>query len=304
MPTAENGVPIRQNIVSGEVKREPDPGAIRGLIVPMFTPVLRDGNGYVIDEQATVNLTDRLITGGADALFILGKAGMFQKLTVDQKITFIDTVIDAVAVNDRTIPVVVGITSEDQNETIVLAQYCEHKKADALVYIPSYGDGNPDSKILTILLKTESVPLIFYNNPGIQPENKSLDFGVIRKFVAYPRIIGIKNSSPDLATYTRLVQELQSPHFRVFVGHSENILPAMRLRRSGEIPEFAGCVPVQANLDPERFARLVRDDGSISDKEAQAYIHAYRRTVDILSRMVSDGRLDQATYDLYVRSTS
>jgi dihydrodipicolinate synthase/N-acetylneuraminate lyase len=282
------------------IEHESAHDGIHGLIVPMFTPVRSARSGFEIDVDADIKLTDALIDGGADTLFILGNAGMFQKLTLEQKIKHIDTVLQAVGQNKQKIPVVVGVSASDVSASCILAQHSESKGAAGVVYIPSYGTGDIGVKTMDVLNSTKTIPLIFYNNPSIQMGRQSLDMDFLKEFVEHPRVIGIKNSTQDLKTYEKMMDELASPKFRVYVGEASNIVPAMDLLREGKIDTFAGCVPVQANLSPEIFAKFLKHDDTVSGEQLQTFIQE-NHTKTILEKMVASGMIDDTTREVFVR---
>jgi len=285
-----------RHLAAVRVEHEPYPFGIHGLIVPMFTPVRYEDGNVVIDTEKDVALVDNLIRGGADVIFILGNAGMFQKLTFEQKLTHIDTVIGAAA---GRIPVVVGVSSPDIYEARRLTKESEARGASGVVFMPLYGKGDPVTNTLTIIRTVRDIPVVFYNNPDIQPDNASLSIDFLKKFAGDPRVIGVKNSTPDMETYTQMVAELTSDKFHVFMGYAPNIFAAIELLREKKITEFAGCVPVQANLNPQIFAKLLRMDGSVDDPQFVAFMRRFKHTKYVLEMMVKLGRVDRATYDVF-----
>lgn len=276
----------------------PYPRGVRGLIVPMFTPVMEDAGGFSIDIEGDMRLINHLIDGEADVLFILGNAGMFQKLSMEQKMQHIKTVMKTVARHERHVPVVVGVSSLDPSETATLAQFSEDSGAAALVFIPLYGLGDPSTKTWNVLDNTRNIPLLFYNNPAIQIDKASLSLDFLRGFVDNPRVIGIKNSTTDIETFTQMAVEFTSPTFSVFMGDAKNIAPAMELYRQGVIPEFAGCVPVQANLNPRVFAHLLAGDDTVRPTDVTRFVQEHG-TKAILQSMVNTGMLDHTTLDVF-----
>lgn len=285
---------------SFKAEQEPYPNGIHGLIVPMFTAVRYKGLGFEIDTEADEKLTGHIMDGGANVGFILGNAGMFQKLDLEQKIKHIDTVMGVVEKRGSKMPVVVGVSSGEIAESCFLAQYCEERGVAAIVYIPGYGHGDPEKKTREVLSKTKNIHLIFYHNPAIEEEKHQLDIPFLRVFAGNPRVIGIKNSTKDLATSEAMMQEFSSPFFNVFIGESANIVPAMNLLREGKIKRFAGCVPVQANLNPSLFAHFLANDGVVTDEEVETFIRE-TSTKTALGKLVSMGIVDPATLEVFSR---
>jgi dihydrodipicolinate synthase/N-acetylneuraminate lyase len=276
---------------------------IHGLIAPMFTPVKLENRKIVIDELATYRLTADLIVGGSDSIFVLGHAGMFEYLDLDQKETLIRNVALALALSQNRHPnLLVGVTDNDIESSLILADIARNNGAKAIVFIPSYNPGDPRQHLLD-LLNGSSLPVILYNNPGIQQEGKSLRMELIREFAGHPRVIGIKNSNPAINYHLQLI-ELQKPGFRVFVGHTPNILPLYAQAEAEKIQRPDGIVPVQANYNATYYAGFIRNE--INQKYNKDYIEkdSSKSIEMVMELMIAQNRLDIATLHMFQRSIS
>jgi len=87
-----------------------------------------------------------------------------------------------------------------------------------------------------------ALPIVLYNNPGRTCVN--IDIDTVCQLAAYPRIVGIKDSTPDLSRPNAMRARIQDPHFQIFSGEDNTFVPFVAGGGSGIISVQAGILPV------------------------------------------------------------
>jgi dihydrodipicolinate synthase/N-acetylneuraminate lyase len=273
---------------------------VKGLIVPMFTPIkFKEGtnpedNQMEIDYTRGIALCDQVIKNGADVLFLFGNAGKFDQFTVEQKEEYISAVIKHVHESGRPpVKIVVGVTGEDMEQTCRFAQFTEQAGADAIVFIPNYQklEDNPERNLKRLLNSTDG-PVILYNNPHIQERGNFLPLELISKYADHPKVGGIKDSSGDTNYFMALWGLFHKSGGRVFMGDAKSIpIISEILKKFGF--ELDGCVPVQANYDTRMFSDYLRKNG-VKTPQLTDYLDKNSHTWQTVRQMVREGKLDPA----------
>jgi 2-dehydro-3-deoxy-D-pentonate aldolase len=217
----------------------------RGIFPPMVTPLCdRD----TLDLAGLECLIEHILAGGVQGLFILGTTGEAPSLSYRLRRELIERVCRQV--RDR-LPVLVGISDTAFVESLSLARHAADHGARAVVLAPPYyfPAGQPELIEYVQQLTAElPLPLFLYNMPMMtkvvfEPET-------IRRLRDDPRIIGVKDSSGDLAYFDQLLLlARERPDWNVLIG-PEHLL-ADAVRRGGH-----GGVNGGANLRPRLFVAL------------------------------------------------
>ena len=219
---------------------------IQGLIVPAITPRIlngssespdRESSDSLVDLHSMARLTEFLIDGGVDSIFILGTTGEFSALSIEEKQHVIEYA--AASIRNR-VPMLVGISAETIDQMLALIGIAEEHSTQALVLAPMFGGHDPSEQI-RIVLEHTSLPIVLYNNPAIHT-NTGLPFRVVEEFASDPRVIGIKDSSGDWQYFLKLLT-LQSTRFRVVHGKETTILDSLEAGAAGIVAGLANIVP-------------------------------------------------------------
>lgn len=219
----------------------------KNLIVPIITPRLNSN----IDVEGLEKLINFLIINKVDAIFILGSTGEFSKIAPDEKIAIMRYSADIVK---SKVPLLVGVSAESIDEMKMLIEESNKIKADAVVVMPLFGQGQIMDK-MDILLEYSKAPIILYNNPSIC-NHQNFDISLVKKLSDHKKIIGIKDSSKDEKYFNQLLG-LASPKFKVFQGNESLFL---KFYRGNE----AGLVASSANVYPKEFKHLLEKPRSQS----------------------------------------
>ncbi len=214
-----------------------------GLGSAIVTPFL--GNGEV-DVEALRALARWQLSEGVDFLVPCGSTGEAQTLTAAERELVVGTVVDAAG----GVPVMAGATSNDTREAVEEARRMSGLGVTwILSATPYYNKPTPEGlfRHFSAVADASRVPVCLYNVPGRTALN--MQPATVLRLSQHPNIIGIKESSGDLAQVQHLL--LGRPEgFAVLSG--EDWMTLAVIAAGGD-----GLVSVAANEVPRLMSRLV-----------------------------------------------
>ena len=225
--------------------------ALGGIIVPLVTP-LKDRDS--LDVGGLEKLVEHVLSGGAHGLFALGTTGEGPSLSYRLRRELISRTCRQAA---GRVPVLVGITDTAFVESVHLAQCAAEAGAWAVVasapyYFPA---GQPELlEYLERLVPELPLPLFLYNLPMMTKVQFEVE--TLRQVMQVDRIIGVKDSSGDLAYFSKVVELARGrPDWTVFMG-PEHLL-AEAIQRGGH-----GGVTGGAQVWPSLFVEIYESAAS------------------------------------------
>ena len=218
---------------------------LSGIIPPMVTPLLdRD----TLDVAGLEKLIEHILTGGVHGLFVLGTTGEAPSIGYRVRKELIAKTCKQV---NRRIPVLVGITDTAFVESLDIARHSADCGAHAVVLAPPYyfPAGQPELLEYVEHLTAElPLPLMLYNMPMMT--KVSFEPATVHRLTNNKKIIGVKDSSGDLAYFDQIMTTLkQRPDWKIFMG-PEALIPEC-IARGGH-----GGVSGGANLHPKLYVDL------------------------------------------------
>lgn len=242
---------------------------LHGIIPPLVTP-LKD-SGY-LDAGGLERLIEHLITGGVHGLFVLGSTGEAASLP---DLVRLDVVVTACRLARGRVPVIVGITHTCFDNSVEFAKVAADQGAQAVVLsTPYYYPLAQDELAGYIERIVERVPLpvLLYNIP--QLTKVRMEPQTLRRVMTIERIIGIKDSSHDMAYLDQVLALARDrSDWTVLVG-AEGLL-ADAIAKGGH-----GGVCGGANLAPRLFVDLY--DAALAGDAAR--VTSLRQRVSDLGR--------------------
>jgi len=221
---------------------------VTGSWVAIPTPFREDG---YIDLEKFKPIIDFQHHYGTDGLLVLGSAGESSMLSQEEKKQIIKYVVEYT--RDK-IPILVGTTGANTQDTIEMTKYAQMVGADgALMVIPAYI--KPPQEDLYNFVKTVAnqvdIPIAIYNNPtrvgvNIKPETAIKISGI-------KNIIALKEAMPDVSQLIKVQLGLKR-RIDVLTCDAPNysiILPNLAIGGSG-------TTNITGNLIPEEFVQLSR----------------------------------------------
>lgn len=236
-------------------------------VVTLFNP---DGS---FDFEANKKLADFLIDHGVNGLAYFGTSGEFSVLTVEEKKTFLKTMIDYV---NRRVNVLAGIGSTCLSDTLELAKFAEEAGADAVLLINPYFSVYEESMVESYYDAVASeinLPIIIYNFPGITGFNFSFD--LVRKLaLKHENIIGIKDTIDDASHIRKLLDiKKEKPEFRVFSAFENQGIGSL-------MDGVDGFINATANFAPEFTVGLYK---AFSEKDFEKSMYYYEKMCDAMA---------------------
>ncbi|MBE6114167.1 MAG: 4-hydroxy-tetrahydrodipicolinate synthase [Erysipelotrichaceae bacterium] len=210
------------------------------LYTALVTPFTEED---LIDFDALGKLVESQIEAGYEGLIVLGTTGEAAALSLDERVMVIRYLRKIIP---DTVSMIVGVGSNNLEETLRNIQIASELKADAvLVVTPYYVCPNQEGlyRYYERIAKHCPLPIYLYNvkrRCGVELEPKTVD----RLISKYTNIIGLKQAGGGYDQYVYLKKKY--PHFQLFSGDDGKIFEAMELG-------FDGIISVLSNALPEVF---------------------------------------------------
>lgn len=212
---------------------------LSGIIPPLVTP-LQDRDE--LDQEGLQRLIEHVVGGGVQGLFILGTTGEAPSLSYRLRREFISRVCDLVKFR---LPVLVGITDTSFVESVTLARHAADAGATAVVLSTPYYFPAGQTELLSYIRNIVAelpLPLVLYNMPSLT--KVWFELATLEKLTDVEQIIGIKDSSGDLAYFERLMSLRQSrPDWSIMIGPEAMLPQAMELGGDGGVAGGANVFP-------------------------------------------------------------
>ncbi len=234
---------------------------LRGCGTALVTPFTATG---AVDEAGLQQLVEWQIESRIDFLVACGSTGEAATLSAEERQQVVGLVVRTAA---GRIPVMAGATHSSTAETVLEAQRISALGADwLLVASPPYIKPTPDGLVrhFEAVADASVVPICLYNVPGRTAVNLRPD--TVLRLAAHPKIIGIKESSGDLAQVQHLLLG-RPPEFVVLSGEDWMTLAIMAA--GGD-----GLISVAANEIPAEMTALVAAAGAGRLEEAREILFA------------------------------
>ncbi len=213
---------------------------LRGVIPPLATPLHDDGS---LNVGAIPALVEHVLAAGVHGVFATGSQGEAFALSADERRRVLDAVL--AAVNGR-VPVMAGTGAITTRDAVALSQTAKAAGADCLSVITPYFVTPTQDELYAHYAEVASavtVPVLAYSNPGRTGGVRLAPETLARLAADFPNIVGVKDSSGDLAETSMLIRACP-PEFRVFVGRDS-------LLYGGLCYGAVGTVALTANLIPD-----------------------------------------------------
>ncbi|MBW4095911.1 MAG: dihydrodipicolinate synthase family protein [Acidobacteria bacterium] len=223
----------------------PVPSRFHGVIPPVVTPRTSSGE---IDVPSLERVTQHLLDGGVDGLFVLGSSGEVTHMTNSER----DTVVRTIAgVNAGAVPLMVGAVEQTTNRVIEEARRVVSLGAEALVVTSQYyaisNAAETDTHYRSIHAAVD-VPIFAYDVP-VRTHFK-LPVDLLVSLGADGILAGVKDSSGDDVSFRQLLLAAKNiPNFDIFTGHEVVVDGAL-------LGGAQGAVPGLANVDPRGYKNL------------------------------------------------
>src|ERR1700761_6680366 len=197
---------------------------LMGCGTALITPFRRDGS---VDEPALQALVNWQIESGISFLIPCGTTGEASTLSEAEWLRVVQLVVETAR---GRLPVFGGCTHNATHEAV--ARVRKLSRVEGLTGIlsasPYYSRPGQEGQYLHFraIAEATELPVLLYNIPGRTGTN--LDPATVQRLAEIGNIIGIKESSGNIAQITELVTTLPRS-FKVFAGDDNMALPVIAL---------------------------------------------------------------------------
>jgi 4-hydroxy-tetrahydrodipicolinate synthase len=212
---------------------------IQGIFTPHMVPL--DDHGQ-INEPELRRYIDWLIERGVHGLYPNGSTGEFVRFTPDERRRIVEIVCQQAA---GRVPVLAGAAEANVHETLAACEtYAGYGVRAVAIVSPFYYKLSPESVYAYFreIARNSPVDVTLYNIPMFA---SPIDLNTIRRLAEYPRIVGIKDSSGDLAFMMRMIAAVRPmrPDFSFLSGWEAVLVPALVVGVDGGTYATSGVVP-------------------------------------------------------------
>jgi len=213
--------------------------SIHGIFTPHVVPLDARGD---INETALRYYVDWLIDKGVHGLYPNGSTGEFTRFSAEERRQIIRIVCEQAA---GRVPVLAGAAEANIRETIAACEASHQYGARAVAIVsPIYYRLSADGVFAYFreIARESPIDVTLYNIPMFA---SPIDLPTIRRLSEFDRIVGIKDSSGDLAGMMRMIEAVRPlrPDFVFMTGWDVVLVPMLLAGCQGGINATSGVVP-------------------------------------------------------------
>lgn len=217
----------------------------RGCGVSIITPFHRGA----VDFTAFTRLIELQIASSTDAIVVCDSAGEPETMSVDEKLSIIQFVVERV--NGR-VPVIAGTGGNNTQSVIEDSKAAEAIGVDALLVVsPYYNKTSQHGVVAHFYAVADSVglPILVYNVPDRTGLNVAPE--TMNELMKHENIVGIKESSGNIAQIVNLAA--LCPDCDIYAGNDDHVVPVLSIGGKGAISTIANIMPETMHAMCEAF---------------------------------------------------
>jgi 4-hydroxy-tetrahydrodipicolinate synthase len=213
---------------------------LEGIFVPLLVPL--DERGQV-NEPELRRFVSWLIESGVHGLYPNGSTGEFTRFTPEERRRIVRVVVDECR---GRVPILAGAAEANVKETLAACEaYAEMGARAVAIVAPYYYKLGPESvyAYFAEIARNSPIDLTLYNIPMFA---SPIDVPTIRRLAdECPRVIGIKDSSGDLAFMMRMISAVRPnrPDFTFLTGWEAVLVPMLMIGCDGGTHASSNAVP-------------------------------------------------------------
>jgi dihydrodipicolinate synthase/N-acetylneuraminate lyase len=212
---------------------------ITGILTPHMVPLAADGR---INEAELRRYVDWLIQQGVHGLYPNGSTGEFVRFTPEERRQIVKIVCEQAA---GRVPVLAGAAEANARETIQACEAYAGFGARAVAIVsPFYYRLSPESVYAYFreIALNSPIDVTLYNIPMFA---SPIDVPTIRRLAELERVVGIKDSSGDLAFMMRMIAAIRPyrSEFSFLTGWEAVLVPMIMVGADGGTHATSGVVP-------------------------------------------------------------
>ena len=234
-------------------------GRKKSLFFGCGTAIVTPFSGGAVDYLAFGELIEQQISGGADAVVILGTTGEAPTIYENERSEIISFAKRKIG---SRVPLIVGTGSNATSVAVRYTKAAEALGADGcLVVSPYYNKATSKGLVAhyKTIAKSVKIPIIMYNVPSRTGVNIPIDvYGELAKI---DNIVAVKAASGSIGYLTELIEKY-GDYYDVYTGCDELTLPTLALGGKG-------VISVVSNLLPSHMHQICAEYQSGNIKKAQ-----------------------------------
>ena len=213
---------------------------LRGIFTPTLVPM--DAKGE-INETELRRFVSWLIDRGVHGLYPNGSTGEFTRLTAEERNRVVKIVCDETR---GRVPVLAGAAEANVKETLrACAAYADMGAEAVAIVSPYYFRLSAESvyAYFAEIARSSPIDITLYNIPSYA---SPIDVPTIRRLaLEFPRVVGIKDSSGDLAFMMRMISAVRPhrPDFSFLTGWEAVLAPMLMIGCDGGTHASSNAVP-------------------------------------------------------------
>jgi 4-hydroxy-tetrahydrodipicolinate synthase len=212
-----------------------DPLSLHGIVPPIVTAFNEDG---CVDYEATADHARFVVDRGCHGVVPLGTNGEFPLLTHEER----RGVVEAVADEINSVPVIAGVGAPSTHETCLLAEHAASAGVDGVMVVtPYYYPIDREAAVdhYRSVAETIDLPVFVYHIPSKTGNRLSLE--TFDEIAAIDGIVGIKDSSKDVPWLGQAIDA--HPELTFLMGSDSLLFPGFEIGCSGAVSAVANVFP-------------------------------------------------------------
>ncbi len=212
---------------------------LQGIFTPTLVP---------LDERGQINETELrrfiswLIDHGVHGLYPNGSTGEFTRFSEEERRRIVQIVCSETR---GRVPILAGAAEANVAETLAACEAYAGMGAQAVAIVaPFYYKLTPESvyAYFAEIARNSPIDLTLYNIPMFA---SPIDVPTIRRLAEFPRVVGIKDSSGDLAFMMRMISTIRPvrPDFCFLTGWEAVLAPMLMIGCDGGTHASGNAVP-------------------------------------------------------------
>jgi len=213
---------------------------LEGIFTPLLVPLDERGQ---INEPELRRFVSWLIERGVHGLYPNGSTGEFTRFTEEERRRIVRVVADEAA---GRVPILAGAAEANVKETLAACEAYAGMGARAVAIVaPFYFRLTPESvyAYFAEIARHSPIDLTLYNIPMFA---SPIDVPTIRRLAdEFPRVVGIKDSSGDVAFMMRMISSVRPhrPDFSFLTGWEAVLVPMLLAGCDGGTHASSNAVP-------------------------------------------------------------
>lgn len=212
----------------------------KGLGTALITPFKQDQS---VDLDALKKIVQQQLSGGVDALIVIGTTGESPVIDYDERRKIISLVVEEAT---GKVPVIIGTGTNNTKKVIENNKQAEDLKADGVLIVnPYYNKGTQESLIehYKAISEKTHLPIILYNVPSRTGMNV-LPETVVRIHKECKNVVAVKEASGNISQIAHLIS-IKPASLSVLSGNDDQTLAIMALGGDGVISVFSNPYPTE-----------------------------------------------------------